>query len=731
MNKKLWTALALMAIVAIAVACGPTPTEAPPPPTEAPPPPTEAPTEAPPPPPEKLKVAFVYVAPIGDMGWTWAHEQGRLMVEEELDVETAYIENVPEGPDAERVIRDFAQKDYDLIFATSFGFMDPMVTVASEFPDKYFEHCSGYKTADNMATYFGRIYQPRFLSGLVAGKATETNKIGYVAAFPIPEVIRGINAFTLGVREANPEATVNVVWTNTWFDPVLEKEAAEALLDQGCDVIAQHQDTTEPQKAAQERGMVSIGYDSDMSQFVGDTVLTSPIWNWGPYYVERTKAVMDGTWQTHQYWGGMKDGIVDLAPLSDRVPDDVKALVEEWKQKILSEEWDVFTGPINGQNGELSIPAGMSMTDEEMLSMEWFVEGVVGEAPSEPPVAEAVAVEKPRVAFVYVAPIGDMGWTWAHEQGRLMVEEELDVETAYIENVPEGPDAERVIRDFAQKDYDLIFATSFGFMDPMVTVASEFPDKYFEHCSGYKTADNMATYFGRIYQPRFLSGLVAGKATETNKIGYVAAFPIPEVIRGINAFTLGVREANPEATVNVVWTNTWFDPVLEKEAAEALLDQGCDVIAQHQDTTEPQKAAQERGMVSIGYDSDMSQFVGDTVLTSPIWNWGPYYVERTKAVMDGTWQTHQYWGGMKDGIVDLAPLSDRVPDDVKALVEEWKQKILSEEWDVFTGPINGQNGELSIPAGMSMTDEEMLSVDWFVEGVVGEAPSEPPVAGEP
>ena len=326
MNKKLWAVLALVTIVAmVAVACGPTPTEAPATPTEAPATPTEA-----PPPPEKLKVAFVYVAPIGDLGWTWAHEQGRLMVEEELGdrVETAYIENVPEGPDAERVIRDFAQKEYDLTFATSFGFMDPMLTVAGEFSDKYFEHCSGYKTADNMATYFGRMYQPRFLSGLVAGKATQANKIGYVAAFPIPEVLRGINAFTLGVREANPEATVNVVWTNTWFDPVLEKEAADALLDQGCDVIAQHQDTTEPQKAAQERGMVSIGYDSDMSQFVGDTVLTSPIWNWGPYYVERTKAVLDGTWETHQYWGGMKEGMVDLAPMSGKVPDDVKALVE-------------------------------------------------------------------------------------------------------------------------------------------------------------------------------------------------------------------------------------------------------------------------------------------------------------------------------------------------------------------------------------------------------------------
>ena len=371
MFKRLWTLLALVTVVALLVtACKPAAT-----PTPVPPTPTPLPA-----PPEKLKAAFVYVAPIGDLGWTWAHEQGRLMVEKELGdkVETAYIENVAEGPDAERVIRDFAQKGYDIIFATSFGFMDPMLTVAQEFPDKYFEHCSGYKTADNMATYFGRMYQPRFLSGLVAGKATSANKIGYVAAFPIPEVIRGINAFTLGVRAANPEATVHVVWTQTWFDPVKEKEAAVALLDEGCDVIAQHQDTTEPQKAAQERGMVSIGYDSDMRQFVGDTVLTSPVWNWGPYYVERVKAAMDGTWKTGQYWGGMKDGIVDLAPLSPQVPDDVKALVEEWKQKILSGEWDVFTGPIKGQDGNVKVADGQKMTDEEMLSMSWFVEGVVG-----------------------------------------------------------------------------------------------------------------------------------------------------------------------------------------------------------------------------------------------------------------------------------------------------------------------------------------------------------------
>ncbi|HIC87814.1 MAG TPA: BMP family ABC transporter substrate-binding protein, partial [Anaerolineae bacterium] len=375
-------------------ACAGTATPAP---TQAP---AETPTKAPAKPAlEKLKIAFVYVAPIGDLGWTWAHDQGRQMVEKELgdQVETAYIENVPEGPDAERVIRDFVQKGYDLIFTTSFGYMDPTITVAQEFPDKWFVHISGYKTAENVSTVFGRMYQPRFLSGLVAGKMTKSNVIGYVAAYPIPEVIRGINAFTLGVRTANPKAEVRVVWTNTWFGPPEEKEAAEALLDQGADIIAQHQDTTEPQKAAKDRGVLSIGYDSDMSQFVGDTVLTSPVWNWGVKYVDIAKKVLAGTYQSESYWGGMKDGIVDLAPLSPKVPDDVKALVEEYKQKILSGEWDVFCGPIKGQGGKLAVPSGKCMSDAEMLSMDWFVDGVVGEAPGTPPVVEEAAAPAEKI----------------------------------------------------------------------------------------------------------------------------------------------------------------------------------------------------------------------------------------------------------------------------------------------------------------------------------------------
>ena len=336
---------------------------------------------------EPLKIAFVYVAPIGDLGWTWAHEQGRLAVEQKFGdkVETSYIENVPEGPEAERVIRDYAERGYDLIITTSFGFMDPTIEVAKEFPEKWFVHISGYKTADNVSTVFGRMYQPRYLSGLVAGAATESNIVGYVAAFPIPEVVRGINAFALGVREANPDAEVRVVWTYTWYDPPAEKEAGTALLAVGADVIAQHQDTTEPQKAAADAGRLSISYNSPMLDIVGDSVLTGPVWDWGMKYIDIVDRILAGTYASESYWGSMKDGVVGLAPYSDRVPQEARQLVQEKEQLILAGEWDVFCGPVIGANGNLVVEAGKCLTDGEMLSMDYFVEGVVGEAPAQAP----------------------------------------------------------------------------------------------------------------------------------------------------------------------------------------------------------------------------------------------------------------------------------------------------------------------------------------------------------
>jgi len=385
MHKKNWILVSLLLIVAVLLgACAAPAAPAEEEPMEAEEPAAEEETEMEEEEPmEKTKVAFIYIGQPGDLGWTYEHDRGRLMLEEALgdQVETITIPDVPEGPDAEKTIRDVVEAGADIVFTTSFGYMDPTATVAADYPDVVFEHCSGYVTGENMAAYFGRIYQPRYLSGLVAGSYLEDGFIGYVAAFPIPEVVRGINAFTLGVRDVNPDATVRVVWTNTWYDPVIEREAAVALLDEGAELIAQHQDTTEPQKAAAEAGKNSIGYDSDMAQFVGDTVLTSPIWNWGTYYTSTVQAVLDGTWETHSYWGGLEDDVVKLADFSPLVSDDVIALVDEKKAEIVGGTTDVFCGPINDQNGELQIAEGECMADGDMLGMAWFVEGVEGTIP--------------------------------------------------------------------------------------------------------------------------------------------------------------------------------------------------------------------------------------------------------------------------------------------------------------------------------------------------------------
>jgi basic membrane protein A and related proteins len=742
MRKQLWSILAVLVLLSLVLAaCSPAAPAQPAAPTTAPA--TEAePTAAPAAEAEgdDFKVAFVYVAPIGDLGWTWAQDQGRLAVEEELGVETAYIENVPEGPDAERVIRDFAQKGYDLIFTTSFGFMDPTITVAKEFPETWFVHISGYKTAENVSTVFGGIEEARYLSGLVAGKMTKTNIIGYVAAFPIPEVIRGINGFTQGVREVNPDAEVRVVWTQTWFDPVKEKEAADALLDQNADIIAQHQDTTEPQKAAQERGLMSIGYDSDMAQFVGDSVLTSPIWLWGPKYVEITKAVMDGTYATESYYGQFKDDpdIFDLAPLSAQVPADVAALVEERKAALEDGTFAVFCGPLTSASGVELLGEGKCMTLEEKLSMDYFIEGVRGEAPTggkalegeaapegaAAPVAGAGETKAIKAAFIYVGPVGDLGWSYAHDQGRLQMAEELGIETAISEAVPEGPDAERVIRDYAQKGYNVIVATSFGYMDSVMNVAKDFPDVTFLHATGYQTADNVGIYDGRGYQGWYLAGIVAGKMTKTNSLGYVAPYAIPEVIRNMNAFALGARSVNPEATVTPIWINAWFDVQKERDAAQALLDTGADVIARESDSVEPDKLAEQEGVFAIGYNAVSAEVAPNAVLTAPIWDWSVYYTQAMQDIAAGTWEPTPVWWGMKEGLLALAPYGDMVPEDVQALVEEEKARIIAGEFDVFVGPLNDNAGTEKVAAGVSMTDEEMLAFNWLVEGVKGSIPAQ-------
>ncbi|WP_373232888.1 BMP family ABC transporter substrate-binding protein [Cohnella sp.] len=336
--------------------------------------------------------------------------------------------------------------------------------------------------------------------------------------------------------------------------------------------------------------------------------------------------------------------------------------------------------------------------------------------------AEAVAVkEMPRVAFVYIGPPGDGGWTFEHDKGRIYLEEELGVKADTVENVPESADAERVITELAQ-NHDIIFTTSFGYMDYTLNVAKKYPDVVFIHCAGYKVNDNMSTYFGKNFEASYLSGIAAGKMTKKNLIGYIGAFPIPEVIYNINAFTLGIQSVNPDAKVSVVWSNTWFDPTVERQAAVSLLDKGADVLLAYQDSPAAIQAAAERGAMAGGNDSDMSRFAPEAYLTNPTWNWGPYYVKVVKAVQDGTWKSEQYLGSMADEMVGLAPLGVSIPDDVKAMVEEKKQDIIAGNFEVFKGPIIDQSGAVKLEEGKSLTIDEILVMNWFVEGVDGKIP---------
>ena len=327
-----------------------------------------------------LKIAFVYVSPIGDAGWSYQHELGRRALDAALGaaVKTSYVENVAEGADAERVIRELATSGNDLIFTTSFGYMNPTVKVAQQFPAKKFEHATGYKRLKNLATYSARFYEGRYAAGVLAGRMSKTGVFGYVAAFPIPEVLQGINAFTLGARSVNPKATTKVVWTSSWFDPGKERAAADTLIAGGADVVTHHTDSTAVAQAAEEKGAFSIGYNSDESKYGPKTSLTAVTHYWNDYYIGRAKAVIAGTWTSTDTWGGVKEGMTRLAPYNAAVPEAVRKEVDAVLAGIAAGTVKPFGGPISDQDGKPRVAAGQAMADKDILAMKWFVAGVQG-----------------------------------------------------------------------------------------------------------------------------------------------------------------------------------------------------------------------------------------------------------------------------------------------------------------------------------------------------------------
>jgi len=330
---------------------------------------------------DKLKACWVYVGPIGDFGYSYQHDQGRLEAVKALGdkIETAYLENVAEGPDADRAFERLARENCNIIFGTSFGFMDSMVKVAKKFPDVKFEHATGYKTADNLAVFNARFYEGRYVMGQIAAKMSKKGVAGYIVSFPIPEVVMGIDAFMLGAQSVNPDFKLKIVWVNSWFDPGKEADAAKALFDQGADIITQHTDSTAPLQVAEERGLHGFGQSSDMIKFAPHAQLTSNTDEWGPYYIQRLNEVLDGTWKTHDVWLGIKDGAVKLAPFTN-MPDDVKAMAEATEKKIAG-GWNPFTGPVLKQDGSQWLKDGEVADDGTLLGLNFYVKGIDDKLP--------------------------------------------------------------------------------------------------------------------------------------------------------------------------------------------------------------------------------------------------------------------------------------------------------------------------------------------------------------
>lgn len=374
-RNMLKSGLLIAASVALLAGCGKK--------EEAKPAEASAPAAAAAPKPEPLKVAFVYVGPTGDAGWTFAHDNGRKAIEAEFGdkIKTTFVEKVPEGADAERVFRDLATQGNKVIFGTTFGYMEPMLKVAKDFPDVKFEHATGYKTAPNMAVYETKTFQGAYLAGVIAGKMTKSNKLGVVASFPIPEVIRNINAFTLGAQSVNPKISTRAVWISSWFDPAKERDAALSMIGQGVDVLIQNTDSPATLQAAEEKGVYAFGWDSDMSAFGPKSHLGSAVIDWAPYYKKTIQAVLDGKWTSGETWWGVQEASIDLASINASVPDDVKKLVADKKAELASGKAVVFSGPLLDQAGKVKVEAGKDADVGMLKGMNFYVKGVQGTIP--------------------------------------------------------------------------------------------------------------------------------------------------------------------------------------------------------------------------------------------------------------------------------------------------------------------------------------------------------------
>lgn len=697
-----------------------------------------------------LVVGAIHLGSTTDYGYNQANAVGlQQMVEQVPNVRLITAENVPETEAVFPVIDDMVSRGAQLIFTQSFGYLPYALQAGEKYPNVTFVNSGGFELSENVGTYLANHVELVYLTGMVAGATTQTNQLGFVIGPQMPSTMASVNAFELGARSVNPNATTHVVTTGSWVDPAAEKLATEALASIGADVVAMIVDSpTTIVETAAERGIYVIGFHSgSLQQLAPNNWLTGVEHTWGNYFTQVAQQVRSGQWQSGHVRGGIESDMLRLAPFGPAVSAETRSQVLIARTDLISGRVNIFQGPIVDSQGVERVAAGAVGEVELLDNTDWFVEGVVSVDPATveilPPPANPVVSAAPApetatsnsqttvqsgysvygsevIGAIHVGSVDDRGYNQAHNEGlQQMIERIPDVRLIDAENVPETEEVLGIIDQMIQQGAKIIFAQSFGYLPYVVQAAEEHPDVTFLHPGGFELRPNLGTYWANNYEAMYLAGIAAGANTATNELGFITAFPIPNILASVNAFHLGARSVNPDVNTHLVITESWVDPEKEAQAVNALAASGVDVVTMIVDSpTEVVITAEALGMFTIGFHSDaLQELAPNRWLTGVAYTWGNYYTSVVQQIRAGQWQASHVRGGIESDMLQIAPFGPSVSEETRNRIISARTDIIRGQRQIFQGPIVDNQGLERIPADRAGGLELLDTTDWLVEGV--------------
>lgn len=696
-------------------------------------------------------VGAIHVGSINDRGYNQANDEGlQQMLAQLPGLRLISAENVPETEAVLPVIDDMVSRGAQIIFTQSFGYMPYALQAGKRYPNVIFINSGGFELADNVGTYLANHVEMMYLTGIAAGSATKTGKIGMIIGFPMPVSLASVNAFHLGARSVNAEVTTHVVTTGSWVDPVAEKQGTEALATLGVDVLGMIVDspTTVIQTAA-ERGLYVLGHHSgSLQELAPDRWLTGVEHTWGNYFTQVVQQVRAGQWRSSHVRGGIESDMLRLAPFGPAISAETRSRILLARTDLIGGRFNIFSGPIVDNQGTERIPAGQVGAPELLDQTDWLVAGVtqvdpatvaIAPAPAQPAANQnnAAAGAAPGTAptatqagytvygsevigAIHVGASNDRGYNQAHHDGlQQMIDQVPGIRLVEVENVPETEAVLPVIDEMVQQGAKIIFVQSFGYLPYAIQAAERYRDVVFLHPGGFELRDNLGTYWANNFEAMYLAGIAAGAATESNQLGFITAFPIPNILASANAFHLGARSVNPSVVTKVVINESWVDKDKEELATRALAASGVDVVTMIVDSPiTVVQTAEALGMKVIGFHSDtLQELAPNGWLTGVAYTWGNYYTNVVQQIRNGQWRAAHIRGGIESDMLRLAPFGPGVTEETKAQIVAARTDLIRGQLAVFAGPLVDNQGVERLAAGQTGGLELLDTTDWLVEGV--------------